>query len=91
MDAPPGSVWNPSFEAVPAVRLNEELISSVTQELDAVIVYPEAAFSIHAELKVAKPLDDLTVVTPFSSADEPPVSGVMESVISMNASVTVFP
>ena len=35
---PPGSAWNPSLDAEPAVMLNEELTSLVTQELDAVSV-----------------------------------------------------
>src|SRR5262245_2961015 len=62
----PGLVVNASFAALPTVMLNVALVALVRPALVALRVYPVPALSMDKPVKVATPLDALTVAVTLS-------------------------
>jgi len=89
---PPGD-WtlNASAEALADKMLNPEVTALVSPVLESVRVYPEPALSMLRPLKVATPLDTLTVVDPERMAPEVPVPEVMEAVTEADDDVITLP
>jgi len=88
---PVGWTLNASAEALAERMLNPEVTALVSPLLERVSVYPEPALSMLSPLKVATPLDALTVADPERVAPAVPVSVAMEAVTEADDDVITLP